>query len=557
MYRSITQGAAVVLLFSIFSLGCSTDETAPVVHVDPLETSSYITTSITGEVADESGSPMQGVEVRAYGMTTYTDEFGSFHFENVDAPEERCVVSCFENGFFPSIRTVKPKSDGISYLQFVMMESAATHSIDASAGGTSVLENGSVVTLAPNSLVLPSGEIYTGMANLSIRHLDSSLPSFPNIVPGGDMLARRTDQTTTILYSYGILRVLITTLDGENLQLAKGKPSTIKVRIPDSQLSTAPNTIPLWYFDEAKGFWIEEGAAVKEGDSYVGTVEHFTDWNCDDPNEIATVIGKVVDCTGQPVITGQIYAGQSSSDLRNGTSIDNSTGSGDETGFQINVPARTPLFVAVPKPFTVISGEGGDLVMVPVPPLRPGQVYDVGTIQPHPCPTTISGTFVLNDDDAVESATFKITDPGSVLSKVPQRILYPQQKFRFSGFPPLVSLSMEIRTTKGITVTVPVQTPEAGKTIDLGEIFLNNNTMVTVHSVVACGNTPLLITPVEFTWAGGSAVVSTNNVGVVTIALRAGENVTMSVDHAMGALTKTFIVPPVDIHNLGVSDVCE
>src|SRR5690606_17688534 len=206
---------------------------------------------------------------------------------------------------------------------------------------------------------------------------------------------------------------LITTPTGEHLQLAKGKPSTLKVKIPESQLSSAPDKIPLWYFDDAEGFWKEEGLAIKQGDSYVGTVEHFTDWNCDDPNEIATIIGTVLDCTGQPVITGQIYAGQSSSDLRNSTSIDNTGGSGNETGFSINVPARTPLFVAIPKPFTIISGEGGDLVMIPVPPLSPGQVYDVGSITPYPCPTTISGTFVLNNNDAVESVSFKITNAGN------------------------------------------------------------------------------------------------------------------------------------------------
>ncbi len=557
MPSPLTRVAAFALVISVLSAGCSKDESAPVAHIDPLEIKSYVTTSITGEVVDEIGRPMQGVEVRAYGRTTFTDELGSFYFEEVEVPDERCVVACFETGFFPSVRTVKPNVNGVSYLQFVMMESASTHTIDAASGGTSVLDNGSSVTLQPNGLVLPSGETYSGQANLSIRYLDSSSPSFPNIVPGGDMLAQRTDQSTTILYSYGILRVLITTPDGENLQLASGKPSTLKVRIPDSQLSTAPATIPLWYFDDAKGFWIEEGSAVREGNSYIGTVAHFTDWNCDDPSEIATVIGRVVDCTGQPVITGQIYAGQSSSDLRNGTMIDNSTGSGNETEFRINVPARIPLFVAVPKPFTIISGEGGDLVMVPVPPLRPGQVYDVGTIQPHPCPTSISGTFVLNDNDAVESVSFKITDPGtSVLSTVPQRIFNPKSEFKLTGFPPSVSLSMEVKTTKGITVTIPVQTPEAGKNIDLGEIILNHNAMVTVSSVIACGNVPLTHTPVKFQWAGGSATVSTNNVGVVGVAVPAGATVTMSIDHEEGSLTKTFTVPPVEVHNLGVTDVC-
>jgi len=67
------------------------------------------------------------------------------------------------------------------------------------------------------------------------------------------------------------------------LQIATGKKATLTLSIPSSLTATAPATIPLWYFDETKGLWKEEGSATKTGNTYVGDVSHFSYWNCDFP----------------------------------------------------------------------------------------------------------------------------------------------------------------------------------------------------------------------------------------------------------------------------------
>ena len=43
--------------------------------------------------------------------------------------------------------------------------------------------------------------------------------------------------------------------------------------------AAAPATISLWYFDETKGIWKEEGTATKQSTNYIGTVSHFSFWN--------------------------------------------------------------------------------------------------------------------------------------------------------------------------------------------------------------------------------------------------------------------------------------
>jgi hypothetical protein len=74
--------------------------------------------------------------------------------------------------------------------------------------------------------------------------------------------------------------------------VAPGKTATLTIDVPESQTATAPATIPLWFFDEEAGVWQEEGEATRQGDKYIGTVKHFTDWNADHPTGWAIVRGK-------------------------------------------------------------------------------------------------------------------------------------------------------------------------------------------------------------------------------------------------------------------------
>jgi hypothetical protein len=62
-----------------------------------------------------------------------------------------------------------------------------------------------------------------------------------------------------------------------------------------------PATIPLWYFNEETGLWVEEGIAERKGNVYVGKVKHFSWHNLDYPAERIEVKGKVTDCKEQPL----------------------------------------------------------------------------------------------------------------------------------------------------------------------------------------------------------------------------------------------------------------
>jgi hypothetical protein len=58
----------------------------------------------------------------------------------------------------------------------------------------------------------------------------------------------------------------------------------------------------LWYVDEATGLWKEEGTATKQGNTYVGTVKHFSFWNCDIGIPAVTLTATLKTTDGQPLV---------------------------------------------------------------------------------------------------------------------------------------------------------------------------------------------------------------------------------------------------------------
>lgn len=68
--------------------------------------------------------------------------------------------------------------------------------------------------------------------------------------------------TKVVLGSFGMVAVELQGDGGELLQIASGKTVELRLAVSALQLSKAPATIPMWYFDEVKGYWVEEGQAV-------------------------------------------------------------------------------------------------------------------------------------------------------------------------------------------------------------------------------------------------------------------------------------------------------
>ncbi|MEO1714601.1 MAG: astroprincin family protein, partial [Bacteroidota bacterium] len=126
---------------------------------------------------------------------------------------------------------------------------------------------------------------------MAANWLNPSDPGFQDQMPG-DMRAVDANEETVLLVSMGMMAVELQTPSGDPLQISE--PATLTIPVPADLVADAPATIPLWYFDEDMGTWIEEGQATLQGNEYVGVVNHFTFWNCDVPYPLIQLDGQVL-----------------------------------------------------------------------------------------------------------------------------------------------------------------------------------------------------------------------------------------------------------------------
>ena len=110
------------------------------------------------------------------------------------------------------------------------------------------------------------------------------------------------------------MNVEFTGANGNRLNLASGKQARISIPLASGRRpEDSPKTIPLYYWSDAMGYWVEEGEAVLERTAdgkwaYTGSVGHFSTWNADAAYESITMKGCVQDQQGQPVRNAEVTA---------------------------------------------------------------------------------------------------------------------------------------------------------------------------------------------------------------------------------------------------------
>jgi len=270
-----------------------------------------INVTIAGQVINENKQPVQGAAVTAYGTSTITDAFGLFVIKNITIGASRCLVQIKKAGYINQYYAFKPTKAGRTlFARPVLIAEDAAILITAATGGTVALTGGATVTFPANAFVIASsGAPYGGNVSVRLDCLNQNDSLYARKVPGRDMRAIDADNHEKILEPFGMVNTLLTSASGEALQLATGKQATVTLPIATAQAGHAPATIALWYFDESSMVWKQEGNAARQGNSYQGTVSHFTWWSASTPYAIATMTGVAYNsCYNQPQANAEIFA---------------------------------------------------------------------------------------------------------------------------------------------------------------------------------------------------------------------------------------------------------
>lgn len=250
-----------------------------------------VTANLQGRVIDQNGVPVQGAAVTGGTANATTDINGIFSFSNITLSSRFGYVQAAKSGYFTGSRSIITNAGDSSFVTIRLVSRSETGSFPAATGGKIMVYTGDTVAFGPASVVTAStNAAYTGTVHVFATYLNPTNDNAAQYMPG-DLRGIGSDGKETAIQSFGMMQVELRDDAGNKLQIASGQTATLTMAIPTTLQSTAPATIPLWYFNDSTGRWIQQGSAIRQGTDYVGTVGHFTWWNCDAP--LGTVIFKI------------------------------------------------------------------------------------------------------------------------------------------------------------------------------------------------------------------------------------------------------------------------
>lgn len=301
--RSKMIKAILPLLAVLFFLSCQKEVSSDLGgsnNVAP-DLSTKVTSSVSGFVIDENNAPVENAVVSAGGSTASTDKYGYFSIKNVQVVKTAATVTVSKAGYFKGIKTYIADNNKSAFFRIKLLPKTVGGNIDAAAGGNVTLSSGMIIALPANGVVVAaSNASYTGPVTVSASWIDPVALDLNQVMPG-DLRGINTEGAIKRLTTFGMVAVELTGSGGQLLQIAPGKSAILTFPIPSSIAGTAPSSIPLWSFDESNGLWKEESSAVKTGNTYVGSVSHFSFWNCDVPNDYVQLDLTLHNADGSPI----------------------------------------------------------------------------------------------------------------------------------------------------------------------------------------------------------------------------------------------------------------
>ena len=318
------------------------DNTQTLPPATGIDFTTKVSSSVSGFVTNENNLPVQSATVKVGSVTTTTNRYGFFEVRNVQVVKTAAIVTVVNVGYFNGIKTYLAEEGKLAFFRIKLLPKTNIGTFAASTGGTVTSANNVKITLPSNAVVnATTNAAYTGVVSVSAKWIDPTSAELNNIMPG-DLRGIDVSNGLKLLTTYGMAAVELTGSAGELLQIATGKKATLTMPIPASILATAPASIPLWYFDEAKGLWKEEGSATKTGNEYIGDVSHFSFWNCDRATPYIIFNGTVTNSSGLPIVNAlvRIFLASQPNDIRFGFT--------DENGYITGaVPVNSQLVLQV------------------------------------------------------------------------------------------------------------------------------------------------------------------------------------------------------------------
>ena len=362
-----------------------------------------VQSSVVGFVIDENGEGISDAIVGLGAMSTTTNQLGLFSFDDVLMSQNSAYLQVEKDGFFAGSRKFSTEVDGRANVRIQMIEKELIDIVNTQAGGTVSFESSSI-ELPDGNYTINNGTNYNGDVEVYAKWLDPTASETFEQMPG-ELTGIDAEGNLNALATYGMIAVELISDQGDYLNLPEGQTATIKMEVPDEMLANAPNTIPLWHFNEATGNWEEEGEAALIGNEYVGEVGHFSFWNCDAPFPLVEILGNIT-LNREPLVGAQLKI----TDLSTGFCAFGYTG--DDGFFLGKVPEGDELLLTIYG----VCGEVIDEISIG-PFYEDTEIADI-ELTATAGEVTVYGTFENCEMEEIESA-FVFVEAGAIKYSIP------------------------------------------------------------------------------------------------------------------------------------------
>jgi len=244
--------------------------------------------NLSGTIVDSTWAPVSGVSVVVEGtiFSSSSGDMGAYKIDNISVnniENKKPIITFKKQGFVP-IHKLLDKFSASQKIDIELFPEQSFQKVDPAQQINAKMAGASLFSEA-NSFVVKGTNKSASTANVSLTPFDPTNSEQLNAFPG-DFEGVQKDGSTTQIETYGFMKVQVRDDNGNALDLASGKTAEVVMPISVNQNDTAPDSIPLWYFDPSKGTWVERGIATKSCDDsgcyYKGKIDTIASWwNCD------------------------------------------------------------------------------------------------------------------------------------------------------------------------------------------------------------------------------------------------------------------------------------
>ena len=297
------------------------------------------TSTVQGKVIDINGNRVGNTEITIGNFKAQTNDQGFFALSGIPTGNAITVKADHAN-YVTNNKVIDIYGESIARVDIKIKKIDKLSIIDSKTGDMVETANGGEIILPANGYIDSEGKPYNGKIKVSATYFDSIEKNFLDLFPGA-FQGVTSENKKVDLDTYGFIDVALKDPYNKPINLAPGVLATISY--PVDFEGEAPESIPIWYFDDLKNDWIQGGVATLINNKYVATVSHFTNWNLGKVQtlELGTLYGNVVDIENHPVARARV-------EVRSENWIGYQY-TDDKGEYQINVPINKTLHIQATK----------------------------------------------------------------------------------------------------------------------------------------------------------------------------------------------------------------